>query len=74
MTHSTVTINLFQSRDVLLNLTAKTPLDDIFVLERRGDSTELFLGQIPGLHGMTNPNLLEQATSQGAANAFNVGQ
>jgi hypothetical protein len=49
MANSSVTRNFFQSSDVLLNLSTQLPLDDVGVLDHRGDATHFIFTEISRL-------------------------
>src|SRR6185437_7699590 len=74
MPEAAVALNVFQPRDILLNLAAQRPLDRIFTVENRRQTSDVFITQILGTAQRINTRLLAQTQRQRRSNAVDVTQ
>jgi hypothetical protein len=74
MTNATVTLDVTQATDVLLNLTTQWTFHGVIPLKDRRDATDLFVGHITSPLVLINARFVAQITSRLVTDTVQVSQ
>src|SRR5581483_11706979 len=74
MPQTTVALNVFQTRDVLLCLAAQRPFDRVFTIQDGGQASDIFIAQLLGAALWIDAGLLTQTQSSRRTNAIDIAQ